>query len=300
MKKIFKKEVLVGALVIIALTILIVGINFLKGINLFHAANYYYASYDNVSGLAISAPVTLNGYKIGLVREINYQYDKPGNVVVEISVDKALRLPVGSEATVTSDILGTATVALKLGNPADGYYQVGDTIAGVADAGLMAAVSDNLMPAVNAIVPKVDTLLTSLNALVANPSLVNSVNRFDEMTLQLNASLMSLKGVMAQLNPVVKDVKDITENVDSISGDLAVLSSSLREAPIDSILADLQVTIANLHELTDQLNNPDSSIGKLTHDPQLYDNINSTVASLDSLFVDIKRNPKRYINIKVF
>lgn len=300
MKKIYRKEVLVGTLVILAMLILFFGINFLKGINLFKAANYYYASYTNVEGLATSAPVTLNGYKIGLVREIQYQYDKPGNVLVEISVDKSLRLPKGSKAAITSDILGTATVALTLGNASDGYYNVGDTIEGTVAAGLMAAVSDNLMPSVNAIVPKVDTLLTSLNTLIANPSLANAINRFDDITLQLNASLVSLKGVMAQLNPVVGDVKNITANVDSITGDLAVTSAVLREAPIDSILTDLQATIANLHDLTEQLNNPNSSVGKLTHDPALYDNINSTVASLDSLFVDIKKNPKRYINIKVF
>ena len=300
MKKIFKKEVLVGTLVILAMVILFFGINFLKGINLFKAANYYYASYTNVEGLATSAPVTLNGYKIGLVREIQYQYDKPGNVLVEISVDKSLRLPKGSKATVTSDILGTATVALTLGNASDGYYNVGDTIEGTVAAGPMAAVSDNLMPSVNAIVPKVDTLLTSLNTLIANPSLANAINRFDDITLQLNASLVSLKGVMAQLNPVVGDVKNITANVDSITGDLAVTSAALREVPIDSILTDLQATIANLHDLTEQLNDPNSTVGKLTHDPALYDNINSTVASLDSLFVDIKKNPKRYINIKVF
>lgn len=300
MKKIFRKEVLVGTLVILAMVILFFGINFLKGINLFKAANYYYASYTNVEGLAISAPVTLNGYKIGLVREIQYQYNKPGNVLVEISVDKSLRLPKGSKAAITSDILGTATVALSLGNAHDGYYNVGDTIEGTVAAGLMASVSDNLMPSVNAIVPKIDTLLTSLNTIVSNPSLANAINRFDDITLQLNASLVSLKGVMAQLNPIVGDVKDITGNVDSITGDLAVASAALKEAPIDSILMDLQATVTNLHILTEQLNDPNSSVGKLTHDPALYDNINSAVASLDSLFVDIKKNPKRYINIKVF
>lgn len=300
MKKIFRKELIVGVLVIVAMLILFFGINFLKGINLFKAANYYYATYNNVEGLAVSAPVTLNGYKIGIVREIEYLYDRPGTVLVEISVDKDLRLPKGSEAAITTDILGTSTVSLKLGNTADGFYEIGDTITGSVAAGLMSAVSDNLVPAVGAIVPKIDTLLTSLNTLVANPSLAKSIDRFDEITMQLNASLVSLRGVMAKLNPVVGDIKDITTNVDSITGDLAVASAALREAPIDSILTDLQATVANLNALTEQLNDPNSSVGKLTHDPELYDNINATVASLDSLFVDIKKNPKRYINIKVF
>lgn len=300
MKQIFRKEVMIGLLVIVALVLLYFGINFLKGVNIFKAANYYYASYNNVEGLAVSAPVTLNGYKIGLVRSINYDYDHPGNVVVEMSVDKSLRLPKGSTASLGSDLLGTASIALKLGNPAEGMYAVGDTIPGKLNAGMMAALSENLLPAVNAIIPKVDTLLTSLNTLVADPALATSLKRLDGITAELNATLRSLNVATSQLGPVVTNVKNITSNVDTITGDLTVMTGRLREAPIDSIADNIQATLANLNELTAQLNNRDSSVGKLLNDPALYDNLNATVASLDSLFVDIKRNPKRYISIKVF
>jgi len=300
MKQIFRKEVMIGLLVIIALVLLYFGINFLKGVNIFKAANYYYASYSNVEGLAVSAPVTLNGYKIGLVRNISYDFNKPGNVTVEMSVDKSLRLPKGSVASLGSDLLGTASISLKMGNPADGMYAVGDTIPGHLNAGMMSALSDNLLPAVNAIIPKVDTLLTSLNTLVADPALATSLKRLDGITAELNATLKSLHTVTASLGPVTKDVKNITSHVDTITGDLASVTGRLREAPLDSITNDLQATIANLNELTAQLNNRNSSVGKLLNDPALYDNLNATVASLDSLFVDIKRNPKRYISIKVF
>ena len=291
---------MIGLLVIVALVILYFGINFLKGVNIFKAANYYYASYNNVEGLAVSVPVTLNGYKVGLVREIQYDFARPGHVTVEMSLDKSLKLPAGSTATLGSDLLGTASISLQLGNPSDGFYNVGDTIPGHLNSGMMAALSENLLPAVNAIVPKVDTLLTSLNTLVADPALVTSIRRLDDITAQLNATLRQLNQATAQLTPVARNVKSITENVDTITSDLAVVTGHLREAPIDSLVNDLQATVANLNELTAQLNNPDSSVGKLLNDPALYDNLNSTVASLDSLFVDIKRNPKRYISIKVF
>lgn len=299
MNKIFRKEVLVGVLVIVACLILFFGINFLKGINLFKAANYFYATYNNVQGLAISAPVTLNGYKVGVVREINYDYEKPGNITVEISVDKNLRMPQGSKATVSLDILGTASVVLRLGNPADGFYAVGDTIESSVDAGMLASVSENLMPSVNAIFPKIDTLLTSLNAIAADPALTRSISRLDGITTELEASLVSLHKVMGTLQPIASDIKSITTNVDTITGDLTAVSARLREAPVDSLLDDLQATVANLEALTARLNNPDGTVGKLTADPALYDNLNATVASLDSLFVDIKKNPKRYINIKL-
>lgn len=299
MNKIFRKEVLVGVLVIVACLILFFGINFLKGINLFKAANYFYATYNNVQGLAISAPVTLNGYKVGVVREINYDYENPGNITVEISVDKNLRMPQGSKATVSLDILGTASVVLRLGNPADGFYAVGDTIESSVDAGMLASVSENLMPSVNAIFPKIDTLLTSLNAIAADPALTRSISRLDGITTELEASLVSLHKVMGTLQPIASDIKSITTNVDTITGDLTAVSARLREAPVDSLLDDLQATVATLEALTARLNNPDGTVGKLTADPALYDNLNATVASLDSLFVDIKKNPKRYINIKL-
>lgn len=300
MKKLFSKEVLIGALVIVALGLLFVGIDFLKGINVFKAANYFYATYDNVQGIAQSAPVTLNGYKIGLVREIHYNYDNPGHVTVEFSVDKNLRLPKGSKAVVTADILGTASINLVLGNSADGFYAVGDTVLSATDAGMLASVSENLMPAVSSIFPKIDTLLTSLNRVASNPSLTKSIDRFDDITLELNSSIKSLRGVLAAMGPVASDVKSITANVDSITSDLAGVSHQLNQAHVDSIMNSLQTTVANLEVLTAQLNDPNSSIGKLTNDPALYDNINATVVSLDSLFTDIKKNPKRYINIKVF
>lgn len=300
MKSIFRKEVLIGVLVILALAILFFGINFLKGVNIFKAANYFYATYSDVAGLAQSAPVTLNGYKIGIVREISYDYERPGNITVELSLDKKLRLPHGSKAVVACDILGTASVNLVLGNPADGFYAVGDTVESSTNPGMLAALSDNLMPSVSAIFPKIDTLLTSLNAIAANPSLAKSLDRLDDISAELDASLRSLHKVMASLGPVSADLKNITGNVDNITSDLGTVSGKLRQTPVDSIMADLQTTVANLQALSASLNKPDSPIGKLTNDPALYDNINATVVSLDSLFSDIKRNPKRYINIKVF
>ncbi len=294
-----KKEILVGLTVALALVLLFVGINFLKGVNVFKAANYYYATYTDVAGLSTSAPVTINGFKVGQVRSVEYQYDNPGHVVVEFSVDKALRIPQGSQAVITTDLLGTATIALRMGADRSAFYSVGDTVATGADAGLMSAVSNDVMPAVSAIIPKIDSLITGLNTLVSDPALSASVRRMDNITADLGASVQSLRTVMAAMEPVSRNVTSITANVDTISGNLSTVSGELAAAPVDSIMGELNRTVANLEQLTAALNNPDSSIGRLTSDPELYNNINSTVMSLDSLFVDIKRNPKRYISIKL-
>ena len=294
-----KKEILVGLTVALALVLLFVGINFLKGVNVFKAANYYYATYTDVAGLSTSAPVTINGFKVGQVRSVEYQYDNPGHVVVEFSVDKELRIPQGSQAVITTELLGTATIALRMGADRSAFYSVGDTVATGVDAGLMSAVSNDVMPAVSAIIPKIDSLITGLNTLVSDPALSASVRRMDNITADLGASVQSLRTVMAAMEPVSRNVTSITANVDTISGNLSTVSGELAAAPVDSIMGELNRTVANLEQLTAALNNPDSSIGRLTSDPELYNNINSTVMSLDSLFVDIKRNPKRYISIKL-
>ncbi len=300
MKSILRKEVIIGLLVIVAMLILFFGINFLKGVNLFKAANYYYSVYNNVEGLAQSAPVTLNGYKVGIVRSINYDFSRPGNVIVEMSLDKSLKLPKGTEAVLGADLLGTASIALNLGTDVSSLYAVGDTIPGKVKASMMAGLSDNLMPAVNSILPKIDSLLTNLTALTGNPALHQSVTRLDDITTQLHATMRSLNAATANLQPITGNIRSITENVDTITGDLAQVSGRLRDVPVDSIALEIQATMANLRQLSERLNNPDSSIGKLTDDSALYDNINATIVSLDSLFIDIKKNPKRYINVKVF
>ncbi|MDE6174658.1 MAG: MlaD family protein, partial [Duncaniella sp.] len=121
MKKIRTKEFIIGGSVLLSLLILFFGIDYLKGINIFKSANYYYASYTNVTGLAQSAPVTLNGFKVGLVREISYEYDNPGHVLVELSLDKQLKLPVGTKAAIVTDMLGTSSVELRMAAGKDFY-----------------------------------------------------------------------------------------------------------------------------------------------------------------------------------
>lgn len=290
---------IIGVCVIIALAILFLGIDFLKGINIFTPANYYYTSFTNVEGLAQSAPVTINGYKVGLVRSIEYEYDNPGHVKVELSLDKNLKVPAGSKAILASDLLGTASIKLDLSDSND-FHSIGDRLVGVNESGMMDAISGELLPSVGSIMPKIDTLLTNINTLVGDPAILASVKRLDAITAQLEATSRNLTAMTSRLSPVVTDVQQVTGNVSQLTGNLAELSGMLKEAPIDSLMLDLQVTTANLKLLSEQLNDPNSTLGKLTTDPALYNNINATVSSLDSLFVDIKRNPKRYVTIKVF
>lgn len=299
MKKIFRKEVLIGLIVVIALAVLFIGINFLKGVNVFKAANYYYVSFTDVQGLAQSAPVTVNGFKVGQVREIQYEYDNPGHVLVELSLDRNLKVPSGSKAVLSSDILGTATITLDMAKSGE-YHKVGDKLIGVTPKGMMDNVSNELLPSLSGIFPKVDTLLTAINALVGSPELAQSVKRLDAITANLEATTAAVSSAAKPLPALVGDARHITANLQSMTGHLDSLTAALNEMPLNETIANVKTITANLSALTTELQSSDSSLGLLLHDPRLYNNLNATVSSLDSLFVDIKAHPKRYLKFSVF
>lgn len=293
-----KRNFFIGLSVLVALFILYFGLEFLKGVNMFKAANYYTASFTNVAGLQISAPVSVNGFKVGQVSNVRYEYDNPGHVLVEMSLDKELKVPQGSKAVIEADILGTATVRLDMAANTN-YHNVGDKLIGETASGMMDKVSADLMPSVGRILPTVDTLLTNVNTLVADPALAVSVARLDQITASLASTLNSLNRSVAELPAVMRNVQGITENLDSMSGNLNRLTASLDNAGIEATMQNVQAVSLQLKELTEALNSDQSSVGQLLHDPQLYNNLNNAAASLDSLLIDVKKNPKRYISIKL-
>ena len=293
-----KRNFYIGLSVLAALFILYFGLEFLKGVNMFKASNYYTASYTNVAGLQVSAPVSVNGFKVGQVSNVEYEYDNPGHVLVEMSLDKALRVPQGTKAIIEADILGTATVRLDMAASSD-FHKVGDKLIGETASGMMDNVSQNLMPAVGRILPTVDTLLNNVNTLVADPALAASVARLDKITESLASTLAALNRSVQSLPQVMTDVKGITQNLDSMSRNLNSLTARLDNAGIETTLKNVEAISAQLNELTTALNSDESSVGQLLHDPQLYNNLNNAAASLDSLLIDVKKNPKRYISIKL-
>lgn len=138
------KEVKIGLIGIAALAMLIYGINYLKGINMFQSANYYYVEYTNINGLAGSSPVFANGFKVGTVRSINYNYKKPGHVTVEVEVDKEMRIPKGSKGELVTEMLGTVKMNLLLNDKTNEFFQPGDTLPGITNNGLMGVAEEKV------------------------------------------------------------------------------------------------------------------------------------------------------------
>lgn len=305
MKKKYSKELVIGLSVIAMMLILIFGIDYLKGINVFKASNYYYASYTNVAGLAQSAPVTINGYKVGLVREINYEYDNPGHVKVEMSLDKKLRVPQGTKAVLVCDMLGTATIQLEMAHN-NNFHNVGDMLIGETAPGLLDGVQKDVMPSLGSVMEKLDSLLSALNYIATNPALTNAVNRLDDImanvetsSANLDRTMKSMPSIASDAGVTMKNVTEISKNLHSISSDLSEVSAQLKSTPIDSTLNNVYQITESLDDMTRKLNSTNSSLGLLLNDRGLYDNLNGSAASLDSLLRDVKKNPKRYISIKL-
>ncbi|MCM1006300.1 MAG: MlaD family protein [Prevotella sp.] len=317
MKKIFSKELIIGLCVIIALVILYFGINYLKGINLFKPANFYVVEYENVMGLETAASVTIDGYKVGQVRDIEFDYDKPGKIKVTLALNENLHVPEDSRALIESSLLGGPSIVLKLGQSKN-MIPVGGTIKSGVNAGLMSTVSDEIMPKVTEILPTLDSLMTNLNSTAQNintlsghPALLTSVDRLDEITANVaglsNELRRDLNGVFATNVPaLMRNATSVTMNLDSMSRNLAKLSYNLKNIPVDATMEDLNVIMgnlkglsANLETLSSNLNNPNGTVGKMLNDPTIYNRLSQVTADIDSLIVDIKRNPKRYISIKL-
>ena len=290
------REFWIGALVLLCIGILFFGVNFLKGVNIFSPSNYYYAKFANVNGLTESAEVSIKGKKVGLVTEINYNYDDPTqDIIVVLQVYNDMKLPIGSKAVLESGLLGGASIKLDPGMNPDMsmLYTPGDTIPTFIAGDLMTAVSNQIMPKVEKLVPQLDSLLDAMNTLVGNKDIAASLQHINKMTGNFEVVSAQLKTMVNDIPPILKDAKHITGNFSNVSDNLNGIDFAATMKKVDNSMADL-------NKLTTKLNSGEGTLGLLLNDKSLYNNLNTTVNSANELVVDLKANPKRYVNITVF
>ena len=197
--KFFTKEVKIALTAIVAIVVLFYGLQFLKGLTVFSNDDSYYVTFTDVSGLSASSPVYANGYKVGVVKDIIYDYSPEGKIVAVMGLDKNMRVPQGTRAEIASDLLGNIKVNLVLGKDPLHMLAGGDTISGSAEEGMMSKIGA-MMPAIEAIIPKLDSIMTSLNILLADPALRNTLHNVEGMTGNLNSTSQNLKALSASLN----------------------------------------------------------------------------------------------------
>lgn len=299
MKKLFTREIIIGLMLVLSLAILFVGIDFLKGINVFKSTNLYYVALTDVSGLSEAAPVTLNGMKVGQVTKLQYDYENPGHVLVEVNMESAIRLTKGTRMAKMTSLLGTAGLAIEMAPGAD-YYEEGSRLEGYTQEDMMSGIAQNVIPQVVEILPKLNSILANIDSLAANPALDATVTRLDAISKNLEVMSARLASASKSVDPVIANVNELTADLAGISGDLKALSKELKDMPLSETMSNVKSATANLNAITTKINSKDSSLGLLLNDRGLYDHIDSTVCSLDSILIDLKAHPKKYVQFKLF
>lgn len=294
--KFFNKEVKIALVAVCGLVILFFGMNYLKGLNLFESDSKYYISFTDISGLASSSPIYADGYQVGVVKSINYDYNKRGGIVVEASIDEQLRIPKGSSAEIVSDMLGNVKVNLLLANNPRERVMPGETIQGGINDGALGQMK-GMIPTIMQILPKIDSILTTVNTLLANPAIARSLQNTETVTGELTVTTKRLNNIVAHLE---KSVPGMLNNTDSLLYNANTLAKNVNKIDVAGTMARVDETLDNMERFTEQLNNTTGTLGKLMHDPTLYDNLNNTMRSADSLLIDLKAHPKRYVHFSLF
>ncbi len=304
----------IGIVLLISFTVLVWGINFLKGRDIFRTEKVYIARYKNVMGLEASTVVQLNGLKIGYVREIYFAEDMTGDLIVKIAVFNKFPLPVGTTAEIANnDLLGSKVVKLSMGKSAK-FYQHNDTIKTKIEADLMSQVTEQIAP----IKAKAERLIVSLDSIVSGVSLMlNSESRrnINKSLEQISATMGNLEQISSDLSSVVSsqksnlsgtilNLKELTDHLNNdtrslgkILNNFSAISDSINPAELKSTLHHLNNTAAGLETILSNINNSNGTLGLLVKDSTLYTRLSESSENLNQLLIDLKKNPHRYLKI---
>lgn len=290
------KEIKIALVAIVGILIMYFGINFLKGMNLFSTNNTYFITFDDIQGLGASTPIYADGYKVGTVDGLEYDYKENGPIKVKVDIIKDLRIPQGSKAEIVKDLMGNLQVNLLLANNPRERVEPGGIIPGAVNGGMMDKAT-SLVPVVEKMLPKLDSILTSVNALLADPALAASLHNVETITSNLTVSTRELNTLMAGLN---KQVPGMIGKANGVLDNTNRLTANLASLDVQGTLNKVNQTLESAHQFTEKLNSNQGSLGLLMNDTKLYDNLTSTMSHADSLVIDLKAHPKRYVHFSVF
>ena len=290
------KEIKIALVAIVGILVMYFGINFLKGMNLFSTNNAYYMTFDDIQGLGASTPIYADGYKVGTVDGLEYDYKENGPIKVKVDINKDLRIPQGSKAEIVKDLMGNLQVNLLLANNPRERVEPGGIIPGAVNGGMMDKAA-SLVPVVEKMLPKLDSILTSVNALLADPALAASLHNVETITSNLTVSTRELNTLMAGLN---KQVPGMMRKANGVLDNTNRLTANLASLDVQGTLNKVNQTLESAHQFTEKLNSNQGSLGLLMNDTKLYDNLTSTMSHADSLVIDLKAHPKRYVHFSVF
>ena len=302
-----------GVLIVISLTILIWGLSYLKGNDIFKKNITYHAVYDRIEGLVESNKVTLNGYQIGQVNSIEFEEGTSGKLIVSFMIDASVRIPVNSIAQiVTSDIMGTRSIKMVFSNEPE-IYQPNDTIPGSVESDLKEQVSMQVLPIKNKaeqLLGTIDSAITILTVIFnedAQQNLAESFENFNQTMTNLESTTANLQEILASekdnVKQIITNLEDLTETfknnsyeLDNTLQNLSDLSDTLAQVSVTPILTNLTEASQQILMVLDKLNSDEGTAGLLLNNDDLHESILTLTASLNYLISDIQTNPKRYLH----
>jgi len=297
------KEIKTGILALFAILLLIYGYSFLKGSDLFSKERTFYVSYDNVAGLTVSAPVTINGYVVGKVKKIEFENDL-GGLLVSFSVNKDFNFSKSSIVRIysTSVIGGNALAIIPIISK-DNIAVDGDVLKGEIEKGMLESLTSGIKPLEN----RIYTTLSGLDSLISNfNSVLNeeTKNNLKNAIGSLTNTMSSFEDTSSDLNTLLKENKPKLDSTFSYleitTGNLATFSDSLNQIDINRMATHLETTLESFNSIMHKFDNGEGSIGKLINDENLYKNLEAVSKELEELLRDLKENPKRYVHLSVF
>ncbi len=297
------KEVKTGILALVAICLLVYGYSFLKGSSLFSNERTFYVPYKNVAGLALSAPVTVNGHDIGKVKNIDF-INKQGGLIVTFTLDKEFDFSKSSIVEIYStSFIGGNALAIIPDFIDNEIAKSGDTLTGRIQKGMLETVTSGLKPLEKRIyqtLSGLDTLLYNFNFILNDTTKGN----LKEAIASLNKTMASFEGASANLDGLLSENRPKLDNtfsyLETTTGNLAQFSDSLSQVDIKNLAATLEETLNGFDSVMSKIDNGEGSIGKLINDEELYNNLESASKELEELLRDLKENPKRYVHISVF
>lgn len=309
-------EFKIGLIALIAILLLIWGINFLRGNNILSNSDVYISVYSNIDGMEVSSPVRVNGLTVGSVKNIYFHPQDMNKIIVEFTINDGLRIPSNSIARIyNADIMGTKALQLILGNNMT-YCNVGDTLYSEVESGLKDEVNKQVIPLKNKaedLISSIDSVMTVITTVLDNDartSLTNSLLSLNRTFNTMELAMVKLDSVIykndARVSNILLNVESITTNLHNnnelISNTLVNLESisdSLAKSNLKSTINNVDSSLFVFNKILTKIENGEGSIGLLLNDEALYQNLEKSSKQLELLLTDMKARPKRYVSFSL-
>lgn len=302
-------ETKVGAITAVAIVVLILGFNFLKGTNLTEHSVKLYSIFPDIKGLQVSNPVYIKGMQVGKIYKMHEKDNNLSGIVVTITLSKDINIPDNSTAIINSDLLGSTSLEIMMGTTAR-YVSDGDTLQSTSKLGIVTEMTKSLNPAlanVNRTLNSLDVLIRQFSATLDQNTQGNLKNLIASLATTSKQLEKLVSAQSAVVGKTIGNIEAITGTfarnsgkIDSTLNNLQVTTSNLAKTDIEGTMKSIGRTMSRLEETVNAINSKKGTIGMLLNDRQLYEELRMTNRSLTTLLDDVRVNPKRYVNVSVF